>query len=54
MFVACGAYIRMLSWPQPFMIIGRQGCDTALKMTLSRGRHKCRKARMMRISLAWI
>jgi hypothetical protein len=36
------------------MMMGRQGCGAALKMTLSRGRLKCKKRRMMRTSIAWI
>jgi hypothetical protein len=53
MFAASGAYIQMPPWPPPFMIMERQGC-VALKMTLSQGRLKCKKERMMRTSLAWI
>jgi hypothetical protein len=34
--------------------MGRQGCDAILKMILSQRRLKCKKGRMMRISLAWI
>jgi hypothetical protein len=54
MFAALGANIQMPPWPPPFMIMGRQGCNTVLKMTLSRGRLKCKKGGMMRTSLAWI
>jgi hypothetical protein len=36
------------------MMMGRQGCGAALKMTLSRGRLKCKKRRMMRTSITWI
>jgi hypothetical protein len=36
------------------MMMGRQVCGAALKMTLSLGWLKCKKGRMMRISLAWI
>jgi hypothetical protein len=43
MFATPGAYIRMAPWPPPFTIMGRQGCDVILKMTLSRGRLKCKK-----------
>jgi hypothetical protein len=32
----------------------RQGCDAALKMTLSREQFKCKKGRMMKTSHAWI
>jgi hypothetical protein len=35
MFVAPGTYIRMASWPPSFTMMGRQGCDIVLKMTLS-------------------
>jgi hypothetical protein len=42
----------MSLWPPPFMMIGRQGCDAALKMTLSRGWLKFKKR--MRTSVAWI
>jgi hypothetical protein len=34
--------------------MGGQGCDAALKITLSRGRLKCNKMRMMRTSPTWI
>jgi hypothetical protein len=54
MFAAPGAYILMLSWPRPFTMTGRQGCGAALKTTLSRGRLKCKKGRMMRSPLGWI
>jgi hypothetical protein len=37
MFATLVAYIRMPPWPPPFMIMGRQGGDVALKITLSRG-----------------
>jgi hypothetical protein len=52
MFVGPGAYIRMAPWPPPFTIMRRQDCDAVLKMTLSQGRVKCKKVRMMRTSLA--
>jgi hypothetical protein len=48
MFAAPGAY--MSSWPPPFTIMGGQGCDAGLKMTLSRGQLKYKKGRMMRTS----
>jgi hypothetical protein len=35
MFVASGVYIQMSPWPPPFMMMGRQGCATALKITMS-------------------
>jgi hypothetical protein len=35
-------------------MMGRQGCGAALKMTLSRGRLKYKKWRMMMTSVAWI
>jgi hypothetical protein len=41
-------------WPPPFTIMGRQGCDAAMKMTLSQGQLKCKKGKMTRTSLAWI
>jgi hypothetical protein len=37
MFVASGVYIQMSPWPPPFMMMGKQGCGAALKMTLSQG-----------------
>jgi hypothetical protein len=40
--------------PPPFMMMGTQCCATALKITLSRGRRKCKKGRMMRTCLSWI
>jgi hypothetical protein len=54
MCVASGAYIQMLPWLPPFTVMGRQGCDTVLKMTLSRGRLKYKKGMMIWTSLAWI
>jgi hypothetical protein len=54
MFAALGAYIQMCQWPPPFTTMGRQDCDAALNMTLSRGRLKYKKGMMMRTSLAWI
>jgi hypothetical protein len=36
------------------MMMGRQGCGAALKMTLSQGQLKCKKRRAMRPSVAWI
>jgi hypothetical protein len=37
MFAALGVYIQMSPWPTPFTMMGRQDCDAALKITLSRG-----------------
>jgi hypothetical protein len=37
MLAALGVYIQMSLWPPPFMMMGRQACCAALKMTLSRG-----------------
>jgi hypothetical protein len=54
MFAASGVHIQMSLWPPPFMMMGRQCCGAALKMTLSRGRLKCKKRRMMRTSITWI
>jgi phosphoribosylanthranilate isomerase len=53
MFAASGVYIKMPIWPPPFMMMGRQDCGAALKMTLSQGRPKCKKRRR-RTSVAWI
>jgi hypothetical protein len=36
------------------MMMGRQGCAAALNITLSQGRLKCKKGRMMRMCLSWI
>jgi hypothetical protein len=33
MFATPGTYIQMPLWPPPFTIMGKQGCDAALKMT---------------------
>jgi hypothetical protein len=54
LFATSGVYIQMSPWPPPFIMMGRQGCGDALKMTLSRGWLKCKKRRMMRTSIAWI
>jgi hypothetical protein len=54
MFAASGVYIEMSLWPPPFTMMGRQGYAAALKITLSRGRLKCKKGRMMRTCLSWI
>jgi hypothetical protein len=54
MFVASGIYIEMFPWPPPFTMMGRQCYVADLKITLSRGRLKCKKGRMMRICLSWI
>jgi hypothetical protein len=54
MLAASGVYIQMSPWPLPFMMMGRQGSGAALKMTLSRGRLKCKKRRRMRTFVAWI
>jgi acyl-CoA reductase-like NAD-dependent aldehyde dehydrogenase len=54
MFDASGVYIQMSPWRPPFIMLGRQGCAIALKITLSRGQLKCKKGRMMRICLSWI
>jgi hypothetical protein len=35
MFAASDVYIQMSPWPPPFMMMGREGCGAALKMTLS-------------------
>jgi hypothetical protein len=37
MFAISGVYIQMSPWPPPFTMMGRQGCDVGLKITLSRG-----------------
>jgi hypothetical protein len=37
MFAASDVYIEMSPWPTPFTMMGRQGYDVALKITLSRG-----------------
>jgi hypothetical protein len=37
MFAASGVYIQMSPWPQPFTMMGKQGCAAAFKITLSRG-----------------
>jgi hypothetical protein len=42
MFAASGVYIQMSPWPPPFTMMGRQDCATALKITLSQGRPKCK------------
>jgi hypothetical protein len=36
------------------MMMGRQCCDAALKMTLSRGQLKCKKRRRRMTSITWI
>jgi hypothetical protein len=54
MFAASGVYIQMSLWPPPLVMMERQGCGVALKMTLSRGQLKCKKRRRMRTSVAWI
>jgi hypothetical protein len=54
MFAASGIYIKMSSWPPPFIMMGRQCYVADLKITLSQGRLKCKKGRMMRICLSWI
>jgi hypothetical protein len=54
MFAISGVYIQISSLPPPFMMMGRQGCGTPLKMTLSRGWLKCKKRRRMRTSVVWI
>jgi hypothetical protein len=54
MFVASGVYIQMSPWPPPFMMMGRQGCATALKITMSWGWLECKKERMMRTCHSWI
>jgi hypothetical protein len=53
-FAASGVYIQISLWSPPFTMMGRQGCTTTLKITLSRGRLKCKKERMMRTYLSWI
>jgi hypothetical protein len=40
--------------PPPFTMMGRQCYATALKITLSQGRLKCKKGTMMRTYLSWI
>jgi hypothetical protein len=35
MFATSDVYIQMSPWPQPFTMMGRKGCATALKITLS-------------------
>jgi hypothetical protein len=37
MFIVPVAYIRMPPLPPPFTVLGRQGFDVVLNMTLSRG-----------------
>jgi hypothetical protein len=54
MFAASGVYVEMSPWPQPFTMMERQGYPAALKITLSRGRLKCKNGRMMRTFLSWI
>jgi hypothetical protein len=54
MFAASGVYIEMSPWPPPFTMMGRQGYDAALKITLSRGQLKCKNGRMIRTYLSWI
>jgi hypothetical protein len=54
MFATSAIYIEMSPWPSPFVMMGRQGYATALKITLSRVWLKCKKGRMMRICLSWI
>jgi hypothetical protein len=49
-----GANIRVPPWPPPFTIRGGYGVVAVWKINLSRGRLKCKKGRMMRISLLWI
>jgi hypothetical protein len=53
-FAASGVYIKMFPSPPPFTMIGRQGYATALKITLSRGRLKCKKERNVWTYLSWI
>jgi hypothetical protein len=53
-FPALGVYIQMSTWPPPFTMMRRQGCVVALKITLSQGRLKCMKGRMMWTYLSWI
>jgi hypothetical protein len=54
MLATLGVYIQMSPQPPPFMMMGTQCCAAALKITLSRGRRKCKKGRMMRTCLSWI
>jgi hypothetical protein len=54
MFASSGVYIEMSPWPPPFTMIQSQGYAATLKITLSRGRLKCKKERMMRTCLSWI
>jgi hypothetical protein len=54
MFAASGVYVQMSPWPQPFTMMERQGYLAALKITLSRGRLKCKNGGMMRTFLSWI
>jgi hypothetical protein len=49
-----GANIRVPPWPPPFTIRGGHGIIAVWKINLSLGRLKCKKGRMMRISLLWI
>jgi hypothetical protein len=44
----------MSPWPPPFTMMGRQGCATTLKITLSWGWLKCKNERMMRTCHSWI
>jgi hypothetical protein len=53
-FAASGVYIEMSPWALPFKMMGRQGYAVALKISLSWGRLKCNKGRMMRTCLSWI
>jgi hypothetical protein len=54
MFATSGVYIQLSPRPSPFMMMGRQGCIAALKITLSRGQLKYKKGRMIRTCLSWI
>jgi hypothetical protein len=49
-----GANIQVPPWPPPFTIRGGHGIVAVWKINLSRGRHKCKKGRMMRTSLLCI
>jgi hypothetical protein len=53
-FAASGVYIQISPCPPPFTMMGRQGCTATLKITLSRGRLKYKKGRIIRTCLSWI
>jgi hypothetical protein len=54
LFATLGVYIEMSPWPPHLMMMRRQGYVATLKITLSRGRLKCKKGRMTKTCLLWI